>query len=108
MNYIKPKVFDITKQRPAVLLVGNGLNRCMGDTNTWLNAILRLTKDDGILDSDKDMNYSIRATVTTDENESVRWIKYEELFGKDKFPLSEDSGFNGVYAKEYEVFEILL
>ena len=35
MNYGKPKVFDITKQRPSVLLVGNGLNRCMGDTNTW-------------------------------------------------------------------------
>ena len=72
MNYVQPKVFDITKHRPAVLLVGNGLNRCMGDTNTWLNAILRLTKDDGILDSDKDMNYSIRATVTTDENEADR------------------------------------
>ena len=83
MNYVQPKVFDITKHRPAVLLVGNGLNRCMGDTNTWLNAILRLTKDDGILDSDKDMNYSIRATVTTDENEADRWTKYAELFGKE-------------------------
>ncbi len=83
MNYVKPKVFDITKKRPAVLLVGNGLNRCMGDTNTWLNAILKLTKDDGILDSDKDMNYSIRATVTTDENEKDRWAKYAELFGKE-------------------------
>ena len=83
MKYVQPKVFDITKQRPAVLLVGNGLNRCMGDTNTWLNAILRLTKDDGILDSDKDMNYSIRATVTTDENENDRWEKYAALFGKE-------------------------
>ena len=83
MNCTEPKVFDITKKRPAVLLVGNGLNRCMGDTNTWLNAILRLTKDDGILDSDKDMNYSIRATVTTDENEKDRWAKYAELFGRE-------------------------
>ncbi len=83
MKYVPPKVFDITKKRPAVLLVGNGLNRCMGDTNTWLNAILRLTKDDGVLDSDKDMNYSIRATVTTDENETDRWKKYAELFGKE-------------------------
>ncbi len=91
MKYVQPKVFDITKQRPAVLLVGNGLNRCMGDTNTWLNAILRLTKDDGILDSDKDMNYSIRATVTTDENENDRWRKYEELFGKEFKYINDNS-----------------
>ena len=83
MSCVPPKVFDISKHRPSVLLVGNGLNRCMGDTNTWLNAILHLTKDDGILDSDKDMNYSIRATVTTDENEEDRWTKYATLFGKE-------------------------
>ncbi len=83
MKTVQPKVFDITQRRPEVLLVGNGLNRCMGDTITWLNAILRLTKDDGVLDSDKDMNYSIRATVTADGIEVKRWIRYQKLFGQD-------------------------
>ena len=58
MQYAKPRVFDKTKKRPAVLLAGNGLNRCVGNTDTRLNVVLRLTKDDGILDSDKNTNNS--------------------------------------------------
>ena len=52
--------------------------------------------------------YCIRLEKHSLKNQSLRTAENEELFGKDKFPLSEDSGFNGVYAKEYEVFEILL
>ncbi len=80
MNYVQPKVFDITKHRPAVLLVGNGLNRCMGDDTTWDNAILKLAKDDAILDKIKRLDYSIRATVTADEDDSKRWQRYVKLF----------------------------
>ena len=83
MNYVKPKVFDITKHRPAVLLVGNGLNRCMGDDTTWDNAILKLAKDDAILDKIKRLDYSIRATVTADEDDSKRWQRYVKLFDND-------------------------
>lgn len=83
MNYVKPKIFDITKRRPAVLLVGNGLNRCMGDDTTWDNAILKLAKDDAILDKIKRLDYSIRATVTADEDDSKRWQRYVKLFDND-------------------------
>ncbi len=83
MNYVKPKVFDITKKRPAVLLVGNGLNRCMGDDTTWDNAILKLAKDDAILDKIKRLDYSIRATVTADEDNIKRWQRYVKLFDID-------------------------
>ena len=83
MNFVKPKVFDITKKRPAVLLVGNGLNRCMGDDTTWDNAILKLAKDDAILDKIKRLDYSIRATVTADEDNSKRWSRYVKLFDND-------------------------
>ena len=83
MDYVKPKVFDITKRRPAVLLVGNGLNRCMGDDTTWDNAILKQAKDDAILDKIKRLDYSIRATVTADEDDSKRWQRYVKLFDND-------------------------
>lgn len=42
MKYVKPQVFDITKARPKVLLVGNGLNRCVGDKTSWAEAIQKL------------------------------------------------------------------
>lgn len=83
MKYVQPKVFDITKHRPAVLLVGNGLNRCAGDDTTWDNAILKLAKDDAILDKIKRLDYSIRATVTADENDEKRWSRYVKLFDND-------------------------
>ena len=79
MNYVKPKKFDITKCRPAVLLVGNGLNRCAGDKTTWDEAILKLAKDDAILDKIRRLDYSIRATVTADEDDQKRWSRYVKI-----------------------------
>ena len=89
MNYVQPRVFDITKERPSVLLVGNGLNRCAGDKTTWDDAIQRLAKDDAILDKIDNINYSIRATVTADADEQKRWARYTKLFG-DNFVLPEN------------------
>ncbi len=41
------------------------------------------------------------------KNKALRTTKNENLFGNSNFPLSEDSDFKGVCAKEYEVLEII-
>ena len=41
------------------------------------------------------------ATLKTNE------ITHKEIFADDIYALSEDGNFKGVYAKEYEVFEVI-
>ena len=49
----------------------------------------------------------IRLEKNALKNKSLRTTENKDLFGNDKYPLSEDSKFNGVCAKEYEVLEII-
>ena len=51
--------------------------------------------------------YCIRLEENALKNKSLRTTKNETLFGESKYPLSEDSDFNGILAKEYEVLEII-
>ena len=54
-----------------------------------------------------DDSYCIRLETNALKNKALRTTKNENLFGNSNFPLSEDSDFKGVCAKEYEVLEII-
>ena len=51
--------------------------------------------------------YCIRLDNHALKNNSLMTAENKKLFGKDKYPLSEDNSFRGIYAKEYEILEIL-
>ena len=54
-----------------------------------------------------DDSYCIRLETNALKNKALRTTKDKTLFGNINFPLSEDSDFKGVCAKEYEVLEII-
>lgn len=51
--------------------------------------------------------YLIRLQEDSLKSRSLRTEGKKDIFGDDKYPLSEDNAFQGVYAKEYEVLEII-
>lgn len=75
---LKGKVFDITKSRPKVLILGNGISKADGNKD-WDKLINDLSQD-GMKDVllPNVTPYSIRATVVTDVDDKKRHSKYQE------------------------------
>ena len=76
---VNAKVFNVKKYRPRVLLLGNGINRCMGG-DEWGRMI------DGLSGSDKikceGMPYGLYASFNMEEDDTKRHAKYYELFAE--------------------------
>ena len=81
---MKGKVFDITKSRPKVLILGNGISKSDGNRN-WAQLINDLSQDGmkGVLLPDV-TPYSIRATVVTDTDDTKRHSKYQKELSEKK------------------------
>ena len=75
----KYKKFELSKKRPKVLLLGNGLFR---DDCKWNDIIDKCSKSDFNDNFTDDVPYSIRANVKCDILDSVRQTKYKETLEK--------------------------
>ena len=80
MEHQNIKHFDISKKRPQVLLVGNGL--VYQKNFSWDNFINKISQcDKHIILGDK-VPYSIKATAISDVSDTTRHDKYHEVFSK--------------------------
>lgn len=81
MQYNSCKNFNITTNRPQVLLLGNGILRTKDHKVEWKDVIKKLARDD----YDDKTNwegapYSVQASIITHYDDSKRWSRYADYF----------------------------
>ena len=81
LNYNTYKSFDITKKRPQVLLIGNGVLRTKEHNVEWKDVIKNLAGN-GCVDKTnwEGTPYSVQASVITDYDDLERRGKYADYF----------------------------
>ena len=84
-NNLGGKVFDITKERPKVLILGNGISKSDGN-RSWSELINDLSRN-GMRDVNLPAQtpYSIKATIMTDPEDKIRFAKYQSELSNDKY-----------------------
>ena len=81
-KYNQGKVFDITINRPKVLLFGNGL--IYSEQTNWEKFILSVARDDAQKKIIRGVPYSLLSTVLSYADDSERWKKYYEFLNDEK------------------------
>ena len=88
------QVFDLNKERPKVLLVGNGLLRSKGN-HSWDKMIKKLSSENNKeIDLSETVPYSLKATVLTDFDDNKRYSKYYDVFSNGKYKYTDNHLLN--------------
>lgn len=74
------KTFDLTVQRPQVLLIGNGIARSASNNPSWAQLIEKMADTPKqVNDLPQGLPYSLRATVCAPTEDKPRRERYRQL-----------------------------